>query len=106
VADLDFEVDEFDADSALDRIDVLVGQLLEETLPEAEFHELESMLLASENARQKYVGLMHLHFDLMAHFQPSLSPIKPKSPVLAFLSESLPPSTGLPSTGLSHNTPS
>lgn len=106
VADFNFEEDDFDAEGSLDRIDVLVGHLLEETIRDEEFQELESMLVSSEDARKKYVGLMHLHFDLMAHFQPSLSPIKPKSPVLAFLSESLPPSTGLPSAGLPHSPPS
>lgn len=96
MADFDFEEDDLAETATLDRIDVLVGQMLDDSLADQEFEELEKMLLASEDARKKYVGLMQLHFDLMAHFQPSLSPIKPKSPVLGFLSESLSPLTGLP----------
>ncbi len=96
MADFEFEEDDFDGEATLDRIDILVGHLLEETIRDEEFHELESMLVASEDARKKYVGLMHLHFDLMAHFQPSLSPVKPRSPVLGFLSESLASNPGLP----------
>lgn len=89
----DIEDNLLDLDAPIDRLDELVSQLLDDSLADHEFAELEETLLASSEARKKYIGLMQLHVDLMDHFQQG---DRPKSPVLGFLADSHPTITGLP----------
>jgi len=70
----------------LDRVDVLVSQLLDEELGEAEYTELEGILMESGAARTEYVGLMQLHVDLTEYYRPE-STTSETSPVLGGLSQ-------------------
>lgn len=71
----------------LERVDALVSQLLDDSLSDEEFNELEGMLSASGEARSQYVGMMQLHTDLTAYFQPQETK-QAASPVLGGLTTS------------------
>lgn len=70
----------------LDRVDELVSQLLDDELGDAEFSELEGILMQSGKARAEYVGLMQLHADLIDYYNPQ-RPAGTESPVLSSLTQ-------------------
>ncbi|HEX2477074.1 MAG TPA: hypothetical protein VHK01_20130 [Lacipirellulaceae bacterium] len=76
------------------RIQELTWVLLDEQISAEEFNELENALLNDVQAREKYVGCVQLHTDLLTHFARDAAPpasASTKSPILGFLNAGMPP---------------
>lgn len=83
-------------EAALAETETLIWGLLDDQLSEADACRLESMLLADEAARGRYVQCVQLHCDLADHFQPEADRLA-KSPILANLEmDIIPGAEGLP----------
>ncbi|MEN1680044.1 MAG: hypothetical protein AAGJ46_10650 [Planctomycetota bacterium] len=80
----------------LDRVDELLSLLIDDAVSDDEFAELEDMLLTSGDARERYVGGVQLHADLIAHYRgaPKLEmPATLSAPPLAVDGNLIDPST-------------
>lgn len=51
-----------------ERVQELTWALFDEQIDDDEFRLLENLLLSDHNARDTYIGCVHLHADLTAHF--------------------------------------
>lgn len=58
------------ASARLERVQELTSAMLEDVISDAEFAELERLLLEDESARASYLHSVQLHADLAAHFAP------------------------------------
>ena len=57
--------------SVLDRVQELTWALLDEQITDDEMMLLETLLLADEAARRRYLECVQLHTDLLAHYATS-----------------------------------
>jgi len=75
--------------TVLERVQELTWALLDGDISDDEMSLLDTLLLAGDAARNRYIECVQLHTDLMAHYsEPSTATGKggSKSPVLSFLS--------------------
>lgn len=80
---------------SIERIDELVGLLLDDQLDDEQMGELGKLIETDADARSKYVGLMQLHADLTDFFNPPKEQDPKNMPVLGFLADDF-PAPGMP----------
>ncbi len=86
----------------LERVQELTWALLDEQINDDEMTLLDSLLLADDAARRRYIECVQLHADLMAHYappQPAAAAAKcaGSPPILGFLNANTPTSFRSPS---------
>ena len=79
------------SEALLDEAEALIWALLDDQLDTADIKKLESLLISSDEVRQRYISCVQMHCDLQQHFDPAKSPAEagklPDSPVLGSLGD-------------------